>query len=312
MKPAPGRRRGTSPGQGVNLLKPGNLFIAIWFLSAAGCARPPVPPSGEVNELIAAGDARFEIDNFAGAENAYRQALTISPADPHLLLRLGFCRWEAMDREEAETIFFQAMRLGAGDTEVLARAAGYWMSQGEWARALEQWRAAAELEPGAPAFLLGEVECLVELDQPAVALEACERIPRELPDEARYEVLILKTRALLKLGRGGQAREVVRAAIALRPEGVEAYRVLSLCPLTVPPTDFAVQTTLSAPPDVVLVSIDTLRADRLGCYGNPRPVSPGLDGFARESVLFRRVLSQSPHTSPSHMSVLTGMMPNVH
>ena len=55
---------------------------------------------------------------------------------------------------------------------------------------------------------------------------------------------------------------------------------------------------------IILVSIDTLRADRLGCYGYSRDTSPNLDELAKESVLFRNVYAQSPWTLPSHVSIL--------
>jgi len=63
---------------------------------------------------------------------------------------------------------------------------------------------------------------------------------------------------------------------------------------------------------VVLVSIDTLRADHLGCYGYERPTSPHLDALAAESVLFERVLAPAPSTAPSHMTMMTGWLPAVH
>ncbi|MBI4879590.1 MAG: sulfatase [Planctomycetes bacterium] len=65
-------------------------------------------------------------------------------------------------------------------------------------------------------------------------------------------------------------------------------------------------------PNVVLVSIDTLRADRLGAYGHDRPTSPFIDSLAERSVLFEQAFSQSPKTAPSHMSLLTGLYPEAH
>ena len=66
------------------------------------------------------------------------------------------------------------------------------------------------------------------------------------------------------------------------------------------------------PPRVILVSIDTLRADHLGCYGYGRPTSPGLDALARQGVLFGDVSAPSPWTLPSHASLLTGLYPSRH
>ncbi len=65
-------------------------------------------------------------------------------------------------------------------------------------------------------------------------------------------------------------------------------------------------------PNIVIFSIDTLRADHLGCYGYPRETSPALDQFAREGILFSRVISQAPLTTPSHISLFTGLTPPAH
>ncbi|HJQ83450.1 MAG TPA: sulfatase, partial [Candidatus Binatia bacterium] len=66
-------------------------------------------------------------------------------------------------------------------------------------------------------------------------------------------------------------------------------------------------------PNLLLVSIDTLRADRLGAYGAAVPTSPEIDRrLAGEGVVFERCWSQSPKTTPSHMTLLTSLYPPVH
>ncbi len=65
-------------------------------------------------------------------------------------------------------------------------------------------------------------------------------------------------------------------------------------------------------PHVVVYLVDTLRADHLGCYGYPRPVSPRLDAFAEEAVLFERALAQSSWTRSSVASMMTGTVPTGH
>jgi arylsulfatase A-like enzyme len=67
-----------------------------------------------------------------------------------------------------------------------------------------------------------------------------------------------------------------------------------------------------APRTVVLISIDTLRADHLGCYGYQRPTSPRMDALAREGILFEDVSSPAPWTLPAHASLLTGLYPSRH
>ncbi len=68
----------------------------------------------------------------------------------------------------------------------------------------------------------------------------------------------------------------------------------------------------SEKPNVVLISIDTLRADRLGCYGHHRQTSPNIDRLAQDGVLFKNASSQSPWTIPSHGSIFTSKLPHKH
>lgn len=64
--------------------------------------------------------------------------------------------------------------------------------------------------------------------------------------------------------------------------------------------------------NILLISIDTLRADHLRCYGYPRPISPNIDSLARKGILFQNALSASPWTTPSHISLMTSLYPSVH
>jgi len=71
----------------------------------------------------------------------------------------------------------------------------------------------------------------------------------------------------------------------------------------------------SSPPDrrnVILVSVDTLRADYLSCYGSKEASTPGFDRIAREGVLFENAASVAPTTLPAHASLLTGTSPFEH
>ena len=58
--------------------------------------------------------------------------------------------------------------------------------------------------------------------------------------------------------------------------------------------------------NVLLITIDALRADHLGVYGYPRPTSPNIDRLARQGVLFQRAVSQWPLTSPSFAAMMSG------
>jgi len=61
-----------------------------------------------------------------------------------------------------------------------------------------------------------------------------------------------------------------------------------------------------APPSVILITLDALRADHLGCYDYPRPTSPYIDAFAQKSTLYTRAYSSSSWTVPTHASLFTG------
>jgi arylsulfatase A-like enzyme/tetratricopeptide (TPR) repeat protein len=67
-----------------------------------------------------------------------------------------------------------------------------------------------------------------------------------------------------------------------------------------------------ARPDVLLVTIDTLRADRVGCYGRRAALTPVLDGLAARGVRFEVAVAHAPLTAPSHASILTGLTPLGH
>jgi len=64
--------------------------------------------------------------------------------------------------------------------------------------------------------------------------------------------------------------------------------------------------------NILLITIDTLRSDRLGAYGNPAVRTPSLDRIAREGVVFADANAQIPSTLPSHASILTGRYPTGH
>jgi arylsulfatase A-like enzyme len=62
----------------------------------------------------------------------------------------------------------------------------------------------------------------------------------------------------------------------------------------------------------VLITIDTLRADHLGCYGYAPPTSPHIDALARQGTLFRQARTTLPRTTQSVASILTGRLPKTH
>ncbi len=65
-------------------------------------------------------------------------------------------------------------------------------------------------------------------------------------------------------------------------------------------------------PDIIFLVLDTQRADKLGCYGHSRAITPNLDRFAEEAVLFVQGIAPAQWTVPSHASMFTGLYPAAH
>jgi arylsulfatase A-like enzyme len=65
-------------------------------------------------------------------------------------------------------------------------------------------------------------------------------------------------------------------------------------------------------PNVILITLDTTRADHLGCYGYGVPTSPFIDSLAAQGTLFQNAYTAATWTLPAHVSLFTGQMPSVH
>lgn len=74
---------------------------------------------------------------------------------------------------------------------------------------------------------------------------------------------------------------------------------------------FGLKTSRSSP-NIIIIMIDTLRADHLGCFGYERNTTPNIDRLASESLNFKRAISASSWTPPSVTSILTGLYPTAH
>jgi arylsulfatase A-like enzyme len=105
---------------------------------------------------------------------------------------------------------------------------------------------------------------------------------------------VLVLAALLAAGCGGSGSQVILAPtswpVAVVPAGREERQY----------------------DRVVLVTIDTLRADHVSCHGYPRATTPFLDSLAARGARFARAMATAPSTAPSHATMLTGLVPAVH
>src|SRR5260370_14449766 len=82
-----------------------------------------------------------------------------------------------------------------------------------------------------------------------------------------------------------------------------------LCPMMTGILAWASATSPNVAPNVVVITIDTLRPDHLGCYGYKRIRTPNIDALAADGVRFERAYTAVPVTLPSHTVIFTGTYP---
>jgi len=175
----------------------------------------------------------------------------------------------------AALVLAGVLRCSRGTTRAAILAAGGCLF------AVETWlRALTPLSPWRPWVVAGCIAAAVLAFVPLRAVCA-----RRVPISVALVGL-----ALLALGAFGAVRPLVGAR---------------------PPTSPSLTTDRELPSFLVIV-IDTLRADHLGCYGYGRPTSPALDRLAGEGTLFERAFAQSSWTKPSTASLFTGRFPVQH
>lgn len=102
-----------------------------------------------------------------------------------------------------------------------------------------------------------------------------------------------------------------------RVAGAALAALIALLPATAPPAapktaSVGAATGSARPANLLLVTLDTTRADRLGCYGSKTVATPYLDALAARGVVFDNAISPSPLTLPAHCSILTGLFPAEH
>ncbi len=181
---------------------------------------------------------------------------------------------------------------------------------GHSAEADVQLAAAIAEEPGhvGALLVLGKLRLAVR-DRPEDGIELLELATAMNPGHTAS--LRELGRAYLVAGRFTEAHNLLQRALAGTDESSPEYEALrvDLEALTeaVPPVKAPAEA-----PNVLLVIVDTLRADHLRTYGYARETAPNLDRLARQGVVFENAISQAPWTAPSVATMLTGMYPSVH
>jgi choline-sulfatase len=93
---------------------------------------------------------------------------------------------------------------------------------------------------------------------------------------------------------------------------VKAHLLLFICFAAALPSAQGNAQTKTIHPDIFLVTIDTLRADHIHCYGDQNIATPALDALSKDGIRFTQAFTPSPITNTSHTSILTGLLPSSH
>lgn len=109
----------------------------------------------------------------------------------------------------------------------------------------------------------------------------------------------------------GPVRRRRLAAAAAAAASLTAFFVLRIL-LSAPAGKSTGEASGAKPPNIIILLVDSLRADHLSAYGYPLPTSPRIDRLAKEGILFRRCYATSNWTIPTHASLYSGMLPSVH
>ena len=96
-----------------------------------------------------------------------------------------------------------------------------------------------------------------------------------------------------------------RTEQALHPGG-------GILPVLEPADRIPLETAAAAGCNLLVITMDTTRADHIGCYGNSAVQTPVIDSMARQGVLFANAFTPSPSTLPGHCSIFTGLYPHRH
>ena len=275
--------------------------------------------------LALLGTALLAVRDAAGAEAAFAKALALAPDSGAVRVSLG--RALLMQQQTDRAIGTLAPAEASVERSTLLGAA--YSTKGRWAEASREFRAAMALDGGAasPDLLngLGWAQLQLGERQEAARLfaQSLEHEPepagdpspaRRDQDPADERHAMTAKRRKTRPRSGGAANPATRVPTA-GPRHRLARVIVIVCVAGAAAAWLWTARPWShdaARPNVLLVTIDTLRWDRLGCYGYSGGATPTLDALARRGTRFETAVAQAPLTAPSHASILTGLTPLRH
>jgi len=262
-------------------------------------------------------EAHVQLANIAasrgqvGASEARFEALLDDhPDNPMALAGWGKLLAATGRLEQAQQVLRRAAESDQPSVEATVNLARVLTALGRNEEAIAAFRRAAELGASeSAAFLLDWADVLQQLGHLDESLTRVEQAASIAPaDPAVLEAL---GRAYLYRGRSGEALNILQRALAATDRDSPHYEArrqeLRRASAAIPRA-----TARPEMPNVLMVVIDTLRADHVGAYGYGYPTTPNMDFLADRAVVFETVVSQAPWTAPAMASLFTGLYPSVH
>lgn len=313
----------------------GSTFV--WSLGAASevgfyiVERRPIDLEMRAWPLIAPGLPEQRVTVAVNGETISAIALGIEPGSYRLAIPSSRLQpgWNSL-RFEPSVVGVPAELMVSSDTRQLGVAV-------DWLQFRRQAVADPRVDPARDRIVLargGSLEYYFDLEPGSTfTLEALMSEPSEAQSDLRLEVstaiegtperdslLLPASPRPVRVSfdpAGGLAR-LILSVVGAEPSSAGGTMSLVAPRIRSPAVRFAAESPRPPRPDsltrphVVLYVIDALRADRLGCYGNPRGLTPTIDRFAERSILFESAHAQSSWTKPAMASVLTGLHPWKH
>jgi arylsulfatase A-like enzyme/Tfp pilus assembly protein PilF len=262
-------------------------------------------------------DAHVQLANIAAArgqvgaaEARFEALLDRHPDDPMALAGWGKLLAATGRLEQAQEVLRTASESDRPSVEAAVDLARVLSALDRSEEAAAAFLRAADLGASkSAAFLLAWADFLQRQGRAEESLTRIEQAVSIVPDDPA--VLEALGRAYLDRGRPGEALNILQRALAATEQESPHYdarrRELSRASAAIPRDRARPEM-----PNVLMVVIDTLRADHVGAYGYGYPTTPNIDLLADRGAVFETVVSQAPWTAPAMASLFTGLYPSVH
>ncbi len=234
---------------------------------------------------------------------AFNRALAADPRDVYAHENIGTVYLQQNDYAAARAAFVRALENEPRSSRAHAGLGVVDRQQGRIDDAIGHWRTAVEIDPRNFDALFNLSTALVTAGRGSEArpymTQFVQTAPAAFygPDIERFKQFLAGSRMMM-----GRRIVLIVAAVAILAAGAWLYWSKGPAP----------GTAITSNGPVILISIDTLRADRLPAYGYKGTQTPAIDRLIADGVLFENAYSHSPQTLPAHTSILSGQLPFEH